>query len=65
MAKNTIMMPMLAAVKRGFLKNCTSSIGWSMRDSHSRNAPSTAEPDDEARQDLGSVQPSCGASMIP
>ena len=61
MAKNTIVMPKLAAVKRGFLKKCTSSIGWSVCASHERNPPSTAKPSAMHPRIVGSLQPCCGA----
>ena len=65
MAKNTIMMPMLAAVNRGFWKKCTSSIGWSVCASHAKNAPSTTTPMPNVSRIVLSPQPSVGASMIP
>ena len=64
-AKNVIVMPVLAALNRGFLKNRTSSIGWSVVRCHQMNAPrSTIAMPNEARI-IGSVQPSDGASMMP
>ncbi len=60
------MTPLLAAVKRGFLKKCTSSIGWSMRLSHTKNDEQQERADDE-RGDDRAVAPAvdCGASMMP
>ena len=46
-AKNSSMMPMLAAVKRGFLKKDVSSIGLLQYDSQNANAPSTMIDDPE------------------
>ena len=64
-AKKTSMMPLLAAVNRGFLKKFTSSIGWSMRLSHTKKTSSSAMPRKNAIRIVLSVQPCCGASMIP
>ena len=64
-AKKIIVMPELAAVNRGFLKNRTSSIGWSECASHHANVPSTTAASANAARIFGDVQPSCGASMMP
>ncbi len=40
-AKNSSVIPPLAALNRGFDQNEVSSIGWGDRDSHTQNAPST------------------------
>ena len=64
-AKNVIVMPVLAAVKRGFLKKRTSSIGWSVVRCHQMNVPSSTIASPNATRIGGSVQPSVGASMMP
>ena len=57
-------MPVLAAVNRGFLKNRTSSIGWSVVRSHQMKARAARPPARTTPRIVGSVQPSVGASMI-
>src|SRR5215211_6963092 len=57
-------MPELAAVKRGFLKNVTSSIGCSTRDSHQANEPSATAATANAVSVCDEAQPAPGASMI-
>ena len=50
-AKNVIVMPVLAALNRGFLKKRMSSIGWSVVRSHQMNAPSSTIASAERDQD--------------
>ncbi len=64
-AKNTSITPLLAAVNRGFLKKCTSSIGWSMRLSHTKKTSIRSAPTTNAETIVLSPQPSTGASMMP
>ena len=51
MAKNVIVMAMLAAVNRRFLKKRTSSIGWSVCSSQATNGAEHQDAADEARHD--------------
>ena len=62
-AKNVTMMAPLATEKRGFLKNARSSIGWSLRSSHTKNAASTTPPTAKNASVVGSVHPWSGPSM--
>ena len=65
MAKNTRVMAMLAAVKRRFRKNRTSSIGWSLVSSQVTKAPSAEDADDERDQHRRRrPSPDEGASMM-
>jgi hypothetical protein len=64
-AKKTSVMLLLAAEKRGFLKNRMSSIGWSVVSSHHTNAASRAAPATNAATMVVDVQPSIGAWMMP
>lgn len=63
-AKKTSVMPALAAVKRGFLKNDTSSIGWSVWLSQRAKSPRSPAPTTNPATIVGSVQPHPGASMM-
>ena len=56
---------MLAAVKRAFSKNVTSSIGWSLRSSQITNATSVTAAAANVPRVCGEVHPCAGASMIP
>ena len=64
-AKNSSVMPALAAVKRGFFQNDVSSIGLGVYDSHHANAPSTTSATANAARMLALVQPRSGAWMMP
>ena len=58
MAKNTSVTAIDAAVNRGFAKNVTSRIGWSVCRSQSTNAGQQHDGDHERRDDHdGSLQP--------
>src|SRR3954469_13400922 len=63
-AKNTKTMEMFAAVNRGFSKNVTSSIGWSLRSSQIANVASTISAKPKPTIVCGDVHPCDGASMI-
>src|SRR5262245_52501249 len=63
--KNTNVTAADAAENLGFLKNVTSSIGWSERASHTMNTASNTTPIANAPRITGSVQPRFGPSMIP
>ena len=54
-AKKISVMPELAAVKRGFLKKLTSSIGCSTRDSHKANSAEHDRRERERAEDLRST----------
>ena len=55
---------MFAAVNRGFSKNVTSSIGWSLRSSQIANAASTTSANANVTRVCVEVHPCDGASMI-
>ena len=65
MAKNTRVIAMFAAEKRGLRKNRTSSIGCEQRSSHCTNATRMARPPMIVPSTNGSDQPLDGPSMIP
>src|SRR4051812_6208474 len=64
MAKNVMVMAALAAEKRRFWKNRTSSMGWLLFNSQMMNAPITTKPITKAVTTLLSPQPLAGASMM-
>src|SRR5436190_5569187 len=64
-AKKTRTIDTLAAVNRGFSKNVTSSIGWSLRSSHTVNVTSTTAVNAKVASVCVEVHPCDGASMIP
>ena len=65
MAKKTSVIEPLAAVNRGFLKNVTSSIGWSLWRSHRANTTSSTTPMAKRPTIFGATSsPRSGASMM-
>ena len=63
--KKTNVIAADAAENRGFLKNETSSIGWSECASHVMKAASSSTPITKAPTITGSDQPRVGPSMMP
>src|SRR3954451_4636225 len=63
-AKKTRTIEMFAAVNRGFSKNVTSSIGWSLRSSQIANVARTTSAKPKPTIVCGDVHPCEGASMI-
>ena len=64
-AKKININPVLAAEKRGFLKNSKLSIGWSECDSQYAKAPSNTAAATNAPTIRPLPQPSSGPSMMP
>src|SRR4051794_41588056 len=60
---NVKVTAMLAALKRGFLKNRTFSMGWVQTDSHHRNSAITTSPTAKPASTSVELHPLVGPSM--
>ncbi len=62
-ARNVIVIAALAALNRGLRQKRMSSIGWSTRRSHAKNAARSSPPAKKKARMRGAVQPPVGPSI--